>query len=528
MTNYDHFKPCSDPKAQAKIFMEWAFYYFGDKNYPKHYRLRVKSPQMHYEMVELVSHNYMYSLITAPRGYAKTTLIAILWSIYRCVYRLEAFIVIIGKNDKAGKSNLRAVRNSLATNEKLVRDYGNLVPNTTKSSNTQSKKSDSDHEVTLTNGIVLRSIGMLGSVRGDVEVYRPTLIIVEDPQALKHMLEVSTLEKHQEFFDGDVIYALDPMFGKLILIGNNLGVGSLINNALKDTRFISKEFDIYDNNGRSVWEEYYPTKKLKAEEAKMRELGKGHVFDRERRNIPDDSLQKRITGYKFHNDTLVRYNDGNYIISDLYPHPIHIKLIAAIDPAFSDSQSADRRAKVILGIGKIPIDQQYWTAIWIFDYFYDHSDPSKVPDWIMNYHRQYLFDDVVIEANGGQLIYKYLIDNKMREDQFYKKHPFNMHYERYIQQSKGDRIWNRISLLCQYGQFFLKKNHTELIEECNNFGYHIRNRGIHLLDAIVMADKNVSAPNASPSININNAIPERLREKPKPSVIDKFWRRMIL
>lgn len=514
---YDTFKPVpSDPLETSNRFMQWCQYFFGDKNVPEQYWIRLPFSRAHREFMELICNNYRYTLVSTPRGLAKTTIVAILYTVYKIVYNQERFIVIIGKNDDAGKENLGNIRDCLAINQKIQAVYGKLLPEGRVARADKGKSEDSQHQITLTNGIRLRSIGMRGSIRGKVKVFRPTLVIVEDPQDVKTMRETTTLEAHQEFFDHDVMYALDPLYGKVVLIGNNLGIGCTVNNMMKDDRFIRLVYDdIIDADGNSIWPEMYPIEKLREEEKRMRAMGKGHVYDQERRNIPNDSFRKSITGYKLHRDS-IRYNeqDGyNYLVSDLYPHPIRVRVAYTIDPAFSDAKSSDMRAKVVMAVGQYPTEYGYRKGVWIIRYSYDHSDPSNVPDNIIDMHRQYLFDDVIIEANGGQLIYKYLIDNRLGSDMFYMKHPFSMHYERYVSQSKGDRIWNSISLLCKNAQFFLCAEHTELISELDNFGYDIRNSGIHILDAITMGLKYVNAPEPNKLADLGRVLPTRIKEK---------------
>lgn len=490
-------------KETSSRFMLWCLYFFGDKNFPRSYRIRVESGRMHYEMAKLVAENYQFTLITAPRGFAKTTLIAILWTIYRIVYKLEAFIVIIGKDDSAGKSNLRNIRNELASNQKLIAVYGHLIPKKSTARHNKAKEVDDEHQLTLISGFILRSIGMRGSIRGQVEVYRPTYVIVEDPQSKKHMKEATTLEAHQAFMDHDVEFALDPIYGKITIIGNNMGIGCTVNNYLRDERFFHVNYDIYDSKGHSMWEAMYPTKILKEQEATARRMGKGHVFDAERRNIPDDSLQKKIAGVKFHNVKVARIKGRNFIVSEVYPHPIRVHIGCCIDPAFSNSVSSDFRAKVILAVGKFPVASdrgvyQYRGGIWVLGYEYDHSDPSKIPDWIVAKHREWIFDDVVIEANGAQLIFESMLENHLLDDAFFKLHPFRRHFIKYIKEGKGDRIWNRLTLMCKYGQLFVKHSHVEILDELDKFGYLIRKHGIHLLDALQMGDSNIPVPKEEP------------------------------
>ena len=113
----ERFKPVPEKPAETgRRFLEWCEYYFGDPKFPRHYRIRVQFAPMHYRIAEVLSIWKQYTLITAPRGFAKTTIVAILWTIYLIVHNLEAFIVIVGKNDKAARKNLRTIRNELATN----------------------------------------------------------------------------------------------------------------------------------------------------------------------------------------------------------------------------------------------------------------------------------------------------------------------------------------------------------------------------------------------------------------------------
>jgi hypothetical protein len=501
---YKRFKPSSDAGLTSSRFMAWSHQFFANPSPRSCFILRNETAGIHFKMAQAFAGRFEFTLITAPRGYAKTTWCR-LWVLYCACYEMEPSILFVSKPGQ-GSENGRFVRNQLAINSKLIEVYGNLLPSTNKAKKDTAKSKDNDNLLTLTNGVTIGFTTIEGNTHGTSGLFRPTLIICEDLQAEKHMTETATLIKHYKLFENDVVFAKDEEFGKIIVIGNNYGKGSVVGNIIAEVEsdkrlkavpkwHVLNMDDLFDDNGLSVWEDRFPTKKLKAKAEMYARQGKIAIWNAQMRNMPDEGQTKSITGYKFHDCHVEMINGYNYLISKEYPFPLRCHLVLAIDPAFSDSKSSDNRAKVLLAKAKFPFtDTEMAEGTFIIEYEYDKSDPSNIPRWITDMHSKWTVHDMVIEANGGQIIFKYLNEKEFKDNKDFKRNAFASHYITYIKESKGDRIWNSLSLQCKYGQFFIKQNHYELIEELDNFGYHIRSSGIHLLDAIQMADAETVSP----------------------------------
>jgi hypothetical protein len=519
---YKKFQPTEGTEETLKRFMAWAHHFFGNPKNVRHYMLWRKTAQIHVEMARAFASRLPFVLVTAPRGFAKTTWCR-LWVIYAACYKMEPMIAFVSK-PKQGAVNGRIIRNKLATNTDLTNVYGLLLPETNKARRDQEKRKDNDDMLTLVNGVTIAFTTIESGMHGMSHDFRPTLIVCEDLQAMKHMHEPSTLAKHLDIFENDVVFARDNIFGKVVVIGNNYGKGSIVTSIIEETKADIEAGEtpkwhtvimdtILDEKGRSRWEGKYTTAKAKSEEARYRRQGKGRIWDLQMNNRPDDSLNKRIEGYLFHECSLARIGHKNYLISDKYPHPLHCNVIAAIDPAFGEALSTDERARVLMAKAMFPINATtYVPGIFILKYWYDHCDPSDIPGWIVEQHENLYLDDMVIEANGGQRIMQWLCNKEFKDNPVYKRNPFRPHYITYVSESKGDRIWNCIGLMCKYGQFFVRREHVELIDELDNFGYKIRRKQIHLLDAAQMGDAHVIAPEIETRVRQEFIIPERFRD----------------
>lgn len=483
----ERFAAVEDPKEQARRIAEWSKYFLGDPNNPAHYWIQTEIPKIHLKIYEALANEYRYFYITAPRGFGKSTIAALVYPLYRIYYRLDPYIVIIGKIDKAGIATLRNIKREIATNEKLIAVYGQLKPH----------RSEgllwSRHEIQTRNGVFLRSIGMMGDIRGSLEaMYRPTLIIIEDPQTIKTLKEPSTLEAHIDFLERDVMNAIDSRYGKVRLIGNLIGQGCLLLEVQKDSRWVGINFSALDENEKSVWEEWFPTKVLLNERETYRRNGKLDIFMYERMNIPVDAFTHSLKGYKYHRCSLVRQNDQNLLISDEFVDPIPVYTYMAVDPAFSKARSADPRALVTFAKGQFPVRDyagniRFVNGLWVLEYDYNQMDPDLIIDRVLELHRKYYYRAVIIETVGGQLIYKSLMDKALQSDEFWFKNPFIFTPVSYQEASKEDRIWTRFQPKCRLGQFFIRPEHGELQDELDLF---LQNkRGIHILDALEMGDR---------------------------------------
>lgn len=490
---YDRFAPTTDPEETAKRIVDFSKFFLGDKENSAHYWIRDSVPPVHYKTYEALANEYKFYYITAPREFGKSTTVQLVYILYRIVYRLEPYILLIEKNEKAGSRVLSNIKYEIARNYKIKEVYGELKPERTRGDD---DKQWSKSEARLRNGIFIRSVGMMGDVRGSLDrMYRFTMIVCNDPQNMKTMREPTTLEAHQEFWERDVEHALDHKHGKIRLVGNMLGDGCLLKYIADDPKYTGINFSALvdengkpDINGRSIWESRFTTKSLHAERDNYKAKGKLHIFMAERMNIITDEGKKSLKGFRYHEAKFHREYNQNYITTAEYGD-IPVNTYHYIDPAYASTENSDSRAGVTVALGRFP-SRDYagrimWVnGIWVLEYFYDHSDPSLLIDRALDLHRKYYYKGLVIEANGPQQIYEYIGNRRLMQDEFVFKNNINFIPVKRVSGNKEDRIYESIQPKCKLGQFFIRPEHDELENELTLFMHNPQ--GIHILDAIEM------------------------------------------
>lgn len=492
----------NDPTETTKRVIAWCQFFFGDPENEPHTYLRVPgTPAVHWGIHYSLSVNYKFYYCTSPREFAKSTCLR-LNTLYRIYYKTEPYILLIGKVGDSGKAMLADIKFDIEFNPKLLEVYGELRP-------LSREAVWSAHEIAPTNGVYLRSIGMMGSVRsGQKKGWRYTLIIGDDVQASPEMQEPSTLETHKSFWEREIEFSIDSTYGKVRYIGNLLGPGCLLDHIMKDSKYQGTSFhSLVDENGKpdmldnpkevkgiSTWEAYHPTKKLRDEAKKAIEEGKRPIFLAERQNLIVAELTKELTGWKYHHMTFKRFQGvQNILISDEYPDPIPVYTFLYVDPAFADGDNADERVLMTVARGRIFIrienigEPIAFNMTWILEYDYNFMSPTKIIDRSLELHKKYFFSSVIIEAIGGAQIYQPMMNEKVVGDGFFSKYPFTPIFVKYQPADKKGRIYTGLNPRLSLGQIAIRPEMKEIETEGKLFNSL---KSPHLSDTLETGERN--------------------------------------
>ncbi len=139
--------------------------------------------------------------VIAPRGAAKSTWSTLAYPLYCGVYGLEPYIVIISDTQAQANKFLAAIKTELEHNEQLKADF----PEVARQGPVWQQKA-----IELTNGVRIEAFGKGGKIRGSKHwQYRPTLIILDDPQNLEDTYSEDQLNKDYDWLNSDVMKAGD-------------------------------------------------------------------------------------------------------------------------------------------------------------------------------------------------------------------------------------------------------------------------------------------------------------------------------
>lgn len=130
----------------------------------------------------------------APRGYAKSALVALIKPIHDICYGLEKFIIILSNTKPQAIGKLKDIRRELLVNTKLVRDYG--------ISFVSSKPAES-HFIVDSEGseIMLASFGSGAEIRGiRFGEHRPSKVICDDVEHSEEVFNEEIRNKYEDWY----------------------------------------------------------------------------------------------------------------------------------------------------------------------------------------------------------------------------------------------------------------------------------------------------------------------------------------
>ena len=255
----------------------------------------------HREIFDLVSSNFKYAGVIAPRKLGKTPIICFAFPMKRILYNLETYIVIVSATQSESERHVMKLIKSLETNEKIHYYFGNFV-------NRKNRKT-TQQEAQFSNGIWLRSKGFLSQIRGTGGDWTPpSLIIVDDIQSNKDVKTEKSLKDAEDWFDDEVIYSAaikwqHPRFktldsGKIRFLGTSLHPQCLAERLWRDKRFKMIRHAICEDDGgepalpppygdgKSIWEEMFSTQFLSDEYRDALASGRDKNWLQERFNQP--------------------------------------------------------------------------------------------------------------------------------------------------------------------------------------------------------------------------------------------------
>lgn len=309
--------------------------------FPHHVIPSVGVPEFHREMHKLTEdRNNKFVLIIAPRGFAKTTRVLFIDTLHDIAYNNERFIILTSGTSDLAETYLWKIKFELESNQLFRMAYGDY---TTKSKWTQG-------EILLANGLRIVAKGSGKRIRGITHgQYRPTKIIVDDPEDAESSYSDREREKIQDWFDRDVVFSLSEgagtqLAGRVIVVGTIVHNDCLVANLQKDRRFKQLFYQaIVEKNGReeSLWPEYKPLASLLEEKAAYEERGKLHKWMMERMNKPLSSEDHLVQEADYREwDGNFRYEKGVSSI-EWGDFVIPVEVVTAVDLASSDNKDSD-------------------------------------------------------------------------------------------------------------------------------------------------------------------------------------------
>lgn len=171
----------------------------------------------------------------APRGYAKSTVTALIEPIHDVCYGLESFIVIFSNTEDQANQKLRDIRTEVLTNDKLIADYGIRFPS--------KRIAETSYVVQCGNHTCkFEGYGSGAEVRGiRFGASRPTKIILDDVEHSEEVLNEAIRVKYEDWMF-QVVSKLGTTDTNIKVIGTILHPESLLANLTKNAAYDAKVY----------------------------------------------------------------------------------------------------------------------------------------------------------------------------------------------------------------------------------------------------------------------------------------------
>ncbi len=187
----------------------------------------------------------------APRGYAKSTLEALIKPIHDVCYGLETFIIIISNTQGQADQKLGDIRAEILTNTELINDYAVHFK--------QKKPGQTSYTIHGEAGKCLfKSYGSGAEIRGVRErEHRPSKIVADDMEHSEEVLNEDIRKKYEDWFF-QVISKVGNKFTNIHVIGTILHPESLLIGLTKNPGYESKIYKaiISWSSRQDLWNEW--------------------------------------------------------------------------------------------------------------------------------------------------------------------------------------------------------------------------------------------------------------------------------
>lgn len=142
------------------------------------------------------THRGRKTVIAAPRGHAKTTIMLFSQVIHAICYGYEPYIVIVAQTTPEGESRVGQIRDQLLHNESILSVFGQLLPD----------KGASKKGFTTLNNVRVEAISRGQNMRGRIfKGNRPSLFILDDVETLEGAQNPEQRQKTLDWLQKDVI-----------------------------------------------------------------------------------------------------------------------------------------------------------------------------------------------------------------------------------------------------------------------------------------------------------------------------------
>lgn len=445
--------------------------FFGKVIRPKIFE--VESPGFHKEIAAyLRREKYQFLNIIAPRGFAKSTVVAfmyVLWHMFVEDYankrkQQPKVVVLVSKSRPHSINLLSTIKNALEHSVNFKRIFGYWGEH--------SAKIWREDMVVLKNGTTIVCRGMGTQIRGiNVNSMRPTLVVLDDAEDEENTKTDLAIDRNRRWF----LQALVPMIkrthprGRIINIGTPQHQSCLVF-TLKGMPKMWKTLHysaLIEKEGQkpvSIWPQMMSVKDLMTLKEEMEKIGKSSSFYREYmcQVVGDNDSLVTSDQLRFWDGKVSKTPGGRWLLNVTHrgatgeeklqnPLSVPVFVFMGVDPASTLSTRSDFSVIFVIGVDS---DKN----IYCLEYFRKRVKPMQLTHSIIDMFEKWRPERTRIESVG----YQDMIRDYLRSE--YKEYIPGLEIKHNPRTSKSHRLEGLQPKFAR-NKVFLKNNMHEFWDE---------------------------------------------------------------
>lgn len=290
------------------------------------------TPDLHRECWKRYCSSHPACATAAPRNHAKSTALTHDYLLANACFRVEEYMIFVGSSEEMAIEHLGDIRNELAENEDLRRDFK------IKGFITEAK---TDLIVECEDGYQFRIIarGAEQKIRGRKwRGKRPGLIVCDDLEDDEQVENKDRRRKFGRWFFRACKQALRDG-GRIRVHGTILHEDSLLNHLIKNKAWNSRKYKAhksFSDFSQILWPEKFPPERLKAIRQEFINEGDSSGYSQEYLNEPGDNEEAYL-----HKHNFLPMREEDYETFKIYS--------VGVDLAISKADTANRTSFTVGG-----------------------------------------------------------------------------------------------------------------------------------------------------------------------------------
>lgn len=405
-----------------------------------------------------------YVAMKLYRGSSKTTRV-------RCrvakhiSYSLSRTIFLVSNAQKHSVYSLRWLRKQVEYNTRWALAFG-----LRKGSTWSEEVIEIIHTVSG-HSIAVLALGITGQIRGiNIDDYRPDFIVLDDPDNEETTGTPEQREKTQSLIFGSLKQSLAPPteapLAKMAVLQTPLDREDTIALCEKDPAFRSVTVSCFNDNGRSSWEERFPTPFLINEKDMHIRMNKLSLWMRE--------MECRIVSPE-----LASFQET--WLRDYDELPPEFDVVISVDPASSDNKDADDQVVMATAFGRGTAKGN----VYLLEYTANKGEmPDAAGAYVIQLKLKYKnrIRKLAVETVAYQKILAWYLEKLMAQNRLWI--PVD---EIQDKRRKADRIVQEIVGIAANGRLHVKRAlHTKFVQQFVEYSPLTRMHD-DVLDALAIA-----------------------------------------